>query len=240
MSVHQMTDIHIHIIPGVDDGSFTMDMSQSMLVMAYMQGVHRIFATPHSAAFINGKEFVWKRFAELKEWIEQMPLGQQLFLGCEVRCETTRMQETLRHLETGRFPSMNGTRYVLTEFSTMVQPEGALQMSGQLLAEGWLPIIAHVERYPALFQDDTIQRLIDKGCCLQINACSLEDEEDAGIVKRSRELLAGEKVSFLGSDAHRLNCRPPSVERGLAYVYEHCTKGYADTVCTVNAERYLV
>lgn len=239
MDAYRMTDIHMHIIPGVDDGSFTMDMSMSMSVMAYMQGVHTIFATPHSSAFIHHQELVYRNFEELKKKIESTPLGQRLFLGCEVRCEPVHMQDTLRCLKTGRFPSMNGTRYILTEFNTRVQPEDALQMAEQLQAEGWLPVIAHVERYPALFIDNTISQMMDMGCLLQINAHSLDDEPDEKVKEWSRKLLSEEKVSFLGSDAHRMNHRPPSVERGLAYLYEHCRREYADAVCFANAEKLL-
>ena len=94
----RMTDIHMHIIPGVDDGSFSVEMSMSMLFMAYKQGVREIFATPHSSAFLHDRDFVLDQFASLKEQAEKMPLDMRLYLGCEVRCEPYAMEQTLEQL----------------------------------------------------------------------------------------------------------------------------------------------
>ena len=234
----RMTDIHMHIIPGVDDGSFSVEMSMSMLFMAYKQGVREIFATPHSSAFLHDRDFVLDQFASLKEQAEKMPLDMRLYLGCEVRCEPYAMEQTLEQLAGGILPSMNGTGCVLTEFSTRVQPPEALQMVSQLKAGGWLPIIAHAERYPALSDDETIEKMLDLGCRLQINTYSLEEAEETD-AERARKLLQEEKVSFFGSDAHRMNYRPPSVEGGLRYLYRYCREEYADAVAFGNAEKYL-
>ena len=239
MSSYQMADIHMHIIPGVDDGSFYLEMSKTMLMMAYIQGVHTVFATPHSQAFISNQELVLENYQKLLELVESFPFEQKVLLGCEVRCEVRNIQETLEYLKIGKFPSMNGTRYVLTEFSTTILPKEAMEIISLLQKDDWIPIIAHVERYPALFQEDTIETIINSGCLLQINAYSLEDESDEYRVERARKLVLEEKVTFLGSDAHRLNQRPPSVEQGLRYLYEHCRKEYADAVAFGNVEKYL-
>lgn len=239
MHSYQMADIHTHMIPGVDDGSFYLEMSKTMLMMAYIQGVHTVFATPHSQAFISDKELVLENYQKLLELVESFPFQQKVLLGCEVRCELRNIQETLQYLKSGKFPSMNKTNYVLTEFSTNVLAKDAMEMISLLQEDGWIPIIAHVERYSALFQGDTIENIINSGCLLQINAYSLDDEPNEYIVERARKLVLEEKVAFLGSDAHRLNHRPPSVEQGLRYLYEHCRKEYADAVAFENAENFL-
>ncbi len=239
MEEYQMTDIHMHIIPQVDDGSFSMDMSKSMTVMAYLQGVRAIFATPHGGAFLSRGELVREAYESLKEEISHLPWKMDLFLGSEVRCETGNIHETLRQLEEGILPSMNGTRCVLTEFRTRITPQEALKIVSLLGREGWIPVIAHVERYAQLFEGDTVEQLVQSGCLLQINAYSLEEEAEETFA-RAQRLLLERKVSFLGSDAHRMNHRPPSVEKGLRYVYEHCPREYADAVAFGNAQRYLI
>ena len=240
MEEYHMTDIHMHIIPGVDDGSFTIDMSKSMITMAYMQGVRTIFATPHSGAFISRKELIQENYQKMKEQTKKFPFGVDLFLGSEVRCETGNIHETLRYLKTGTFPSMNRTKYVLTEFRNRICPREALKIISLLRRDGWFPIIAHVEYYPALFLSEVIEEILNYGCLLQINAYSLEEEAEEAAFERTRKLLLEQKVSFLGSDAHRMNHRPPSVKKGLEYVYKHCTKEYADAVAFGNAEKYLI
>lgn len=239
MAERTMIDTHMHIIPGVDDGSLNLDMSKSMLLMAYIQGIRAVFATPHSTAFVLHGRQVQEQFLALKHTVQALPFPLQmpLFLGCEVRCEREQMAGTLELLQNGIFPSMNGTRYVLTEFRTSVSFQDARDITTWLRQEGWRPVLAHVERYPALFEEGGIEQLCQDGCFFQINACSLADEPDHQIMLRARRLLAEGKVSFLGSDAHRLNHRPPSVERGLHYLYDHCAKDYADAVAFLNAEK---
>lgn len=186
-----MVDIHMHVIPGVDDGSFSMEMSRSMLMTAYLQGIKTVFATPHSQAFATDPESVLEKYIVLKGEIEELPLGMRLFLGCEVRCELANMSQALKALETGKYPSMNNTKYVLTEFSSLTGGAEALEIAKQLLVSGWIPIIVHVERYNGLYAKtvnghgevseyriDFVEELLDMGCLLQINADSLEDESD--------------------------------------------------------------
>ncbi len=236
----RMTDIHMHIIPGVDDGSFTMDMSKSMLFLSYVQGVRAVFATPHSSAFLMYRDRVWENYRILKEETKMLPFPLPIYLGCEVRCESGGMEETLDGLASGLLPSMNGTRYVLTEFSTQVRPEEAVEMASLLRAGGWIPIIAHAERYLGLEDLDGDRKLLDLGCRLQINAYSLEEDGSREISARARRLVLAGFVSYLGSDAHRMNHRPPSVEKGLRWLYAHCTREEADAIAFGNGERELL
>ncbi len=71
----------------MDDGSFYLEMSKTMLMMAYIQGVHTVFATPHSQAFISNQELVLENYQKLLELVESFPFEQKVLLGCEVRCE---------------------------------------------------------------------------------------------------------------------------------------------------------
>ena len=239
MDSYRMTDIHMHIIPGVDDGSFTVEMSETMLMMSWIQGVRTVFSTPHSSAFLSDPDLVWEQYRLLKERTERLPFSMRLYAGCEVRFEPRDLDEILTHLRTGRIPSMNHTRYVLTEFSTRVLRQEALGMISEIRKEGWIPILAHTERYPDLFAEDTLDRILDMGCYLQINAYSLSDDPEGETAGRAGRLLSEKKVSFFGSDAHRLNHRPPDVEKGLKYLYEHCEAGYADAVAFGNALEML-
>ena len=168
------------------------------------------------------------------------PFPLPIYLGCEVRCESGGMEETLDGLASGLLPSMNGTRYVLTEFSTQVRPEEAVEMASLLRAGGWIPIIAHAERYLGLEDLDGDRKLLDLGCRLQINAYSLEEDDGREISARARRLVSAGFVSYLGSDAHRMNHRPPSVEKGLRWLYAHCTRKEADAVAFGNGERELL
>ena len=225
----------MHVVPGVDDGSWDLQMSGWMLNMAHLQGVERVLATPHSSAFDGGDhERTRERFEELKE-VSPIPV----YLGCEVLCEQERMATITERLKQGIYPTMNGTQYVLTEFFPWVKEEEALICTRWLLNQGWIPIIAHVERYRELFDGDAVGKLKAMGCYLQINVYSVFDEVSEEIKGNAHRLMNYGWVDFLGSDAHRLNHRPPNVERGLDYMGSHWDKEYVRQISTDNAARLL-
>ena len=91
---HKMYDIHMHIVPGVDDGSWSLDMSYSMLYMAYEQGIRKIIATPHSSAYDRDYESTISAFQQLREQ-KQKWLEVELYLGGEVNCNRKNMQSIL-------------------------------------------------------------------------------------------------------------------------------------------------
>ena len=78
------------------------------------------------------------------------------------------------------------------------------------------------------------------GCLFQINVYSIVKENDEAVKAYARKMLKEEKVSFIGSDAHRSDHRPPDVAEGLKYIYDNCSKEYADKICWKNAQAYFV
>ena len=108
-----------------------------------------------------------------------------------------------------------------------------------LVAAGWKPIIAHTERYPALFEDGTLQELINLGAKIQVNLYSLVEENKDDIKKRARYLIDNLLAHFIGSDAHRINYRSPKYESGVRYIDEHCGKEYLEDVCYKNAKSLI-
>lgn len=149
-----MHDIHMHIIPGVDDGSWSRSMSDSMLEMAHRQGIRKIIATPHSSAFDDEDCDVRTAFYELKEHMEKIFPDMELYLGSEVRFHKEKLDDTLDKLNAGIYPSLNETKYILTEFSAGIEQEEAGYCTQALCGSGWIPVIAHAERYRNLFGTD--------------------------------------------------------------------------------------
>ena len=236
----KMYDIHMHIIPGVDDGSWSMDMSEQLLYMAYEQKIKKIIATPHSSAFLGGDKVVKENFRQLQELAGKILPDLKLYLGCEVRCCGLYMDKILKDLKSRRMPALNMTNYILTEFSTNIEPEEAAECARQLIADGWHPVLAHVERYRQLFSEkNCVEELQDMGCLFQINVYSVYDESSEKIKANARRLIDEKRVTFLGSDAHRTIHRPPSVRYGLEYLYANYEKDYIDRIAYKNAEELL-
>ena len=238
---YQMTGIHMHLIPGVDDGAMDTEMALRMLNLAREQEIHTIFATPHSGAFDVFGEETRKRYRSLLIRTTCCFQDMALYLGCEVYCNRHGMNRVPASLDTGRYPSMNGTRYVLAEFSQWATPETARICTEALIRGGWKPIIAHMERYHNLRQNGgLVDTLREMGCRIQINTYSVFGEEDPAIRNWARQLVAEKKVDFLGTDAHRTSHRPPSARQGLNWLYKNHDRAYIDAIAFGNARRLLI
>lgn len=236
----KMTDIHMHLIPGVDDGAEDEQMALLMLLRAKDQGIRAVFATPHSSAFDEDSGGTKEKFRQICARAAQIFPEMQLYPGCEVYCETGRMQSVLTGLESGKYPTMNGSRFVLMEFSQWVIPENTTPCVEALVNAGYTPILAHMERYQYLRGNMAlVDGFRELGAKIQINAYSLFEEMDDAIKNWARLLVLERKVEFLGTDAHRTYHRPPSAEMGLKWLYENTASEYAGAISWGNAQRLL-
>lgn len=236
-----MIDIHMHLIPGVDDGAEDMEMALVMMARAREHGISQIIATPHSEVFRYSKEGGKIIFKRLVDAAAKVCPDMKLYLGCEVYCETGIMDQVLEALDSGRYPTMNGTKYVLMEFSQWVYPENTLPCMEALVKAGYRPIIAHMERYKYLRSNmELVDQFRSMGALIQLNAYSLFDEMDESIKNWARQMVLERKVDFLGTDAHRTYHRPPSAEWGLNWLYENVEQDYADAIARGNAAHLLM
>ena len=233
-----MIDVHMHIIPGVDDGARDIQMAEEMLWMEVVQGVTDVFATSHSDAFLWYTEKVRGAYKELLELVRIKGIPVHLYLGCEVYCEPDLMENVLNGLANGLIPSMNGTRYLLTEFYR-IKKEEAFYCLEELLKREWIPIIAHAERYDDL-DVEFYKKVKALGCKIQMNAYSIEEEWNQTIKEKARALITEKLVDFIGSDAHRIYHRPPAVREGVEYVKHNCDKEYVNEITYKNAKSLLV
>ena len=237
---NKMIDIHMHLIPGVDDGAEDMMMARMMVLTAREQGINRIFATPHSSAFRHSEEGTKNTFQRLKDNVEDTYPDMKLYLGCEVYCEPRIMDRVVEALNAGRYPTMNETKLVLTEFYMGAEPKDATPCVETLVNAGYQPIIAHMERYRYLRDNmELVDSFRKMGALIQLNAYSLFDEDDDSIKSWARRLVRERKVDFLGTDAHKTYHRPPCAEYGLAWLYENVEQDYADAISWGNAQKLL-
>lgn len=174
-----LVDIHCHILPGVDDGAPDMETSRAMIRDAYEQGVRYIIATPHyrPEMFEPSMKKVIRVYHELRDYAEEVGIG--LRLGCEYY----RNEQMIRHLDKKLRPTMLGSRYVLTEFSTNDSFVTVRNYIYELITKGYRPIVAHVERYFCCQEPERIQKLKKLGAQIQINADSVLGYEGHTIKK---------------------------------------------------------
>ncbi|MDO4299199.1 MAG: capsular biosynthesis protein [Lachnospiraceae bacterium] len=204
-----ITDIHCHILPGVDDGPDHLEESLAMLRMEYEQGVRRIILTPHyrRGYFETTREVVKEKYREVEAQVRASGMELELYLGCELH----RLNGMADMLKQEKAFCMAATSYVLVEFSGHDTPDAIRHHITELLIHGYRPIIAHAERYPALRDLKQIRFLADSGACIQVNAGSILGTEGWGNRQFCRRLLKEHLVDLIGSDAHGIRRRPPSL-----------------------------
>ena len=238
-----LIDTHTHIAPGVDDGAGSMEMSLAMLRSEAEQGAIVVFLTPHSSAFGGSRTtYTLERMRKVQEAAAKEGLPIRICRGCEIYTERRQMEEILQDLKEGILPSMNGTRYVLAEFSTYWgNMDEAKYCLRRYLEEGWIPIIAHAERYcRTLATAENVKILKEMGCFVQLNFYDLAREPDDGIRSCAQALLQAELADMMGSDAHRMDHRRPELTSGADYIREHCRAEYAADVLWRNAAKLLL
>ena len=243
--VRQFVDIHSHIIFGADDGAGTLDEALEMLKRDREEGAVAVFATPCYAperGYAPEASFVLEKFALLREAATREIPDLRLFLGSECYCA----RDTARRIHRNEAFRMNGTDYVLVEFleygSIDETPEKIRANIAEMQRQGLRPVIAHPETNRTLAENrDLLRELADAGALIQVNGFNL----DRNLSVRTKEMaqwLARERlVSFVGSDMH--GCRPgqtPRMKEGIAWLYEHTDREYADAVCFGNAVRMLI
>lgn len=213
-----LTDIHCHMLPGVDDGPKTGKLAAAMLKKAYKDGVRRIIVTPHYRAgmFEPEKKVLIQRFLKMREYAGHIgTTGIKLYLGCEYHREVDMVSALLN----GMHPTLAGSRYVLTEFSSMDGYYRIRTTLYDLISAGFIPIIAHVERYPAFVeQPKNIEDAIDLGAKIQVNADALLGEDGYRIKHFCKRLMKNEEVDFIASDAHDMKNRPSRLKECAEYV----------------------
>lgn len=203
-----MIDLHNHIIYGIDDGSKSLEMSLSMAKIAVSEGIDTIVATPHYIYGANSyiKEEMLAKCSQLNEQFENEGIELTILPGNELMIDDFIAKDLIKE----KCNTMNGSRYVLVEFPQIGIPKSSESIIYSILQSGFVPIIAHPERYTE-FQISPIDslKLVDMGCILQINSTSITGLAGKIPQKTAKILLESNGVHLVASDAHSDNRRAP-------------------------------
>lgn len=226
------TDLHTHILPGVDDGAADLSQALAMLDMAYRDGTRRIFLTPHHRRpYRKSPEELQAAFASLRGAASERYPDLELYLGCEVAF----FHEAPRLLETGELLCLNGTEYVLTEFSPGVSRTNLFHGIDRMLEGGYVPVFAHAERCTVM-TPQLAAELVRQGVLLQINAGSILGRHGLGVMFLCHKLLKAHLVFCVASDAHNTRQRAPLLQRCFKLVRRRYGRDYAHELFVTNAQ----
>ncbi len=228
------TDIHTHLLPGVDDGAQSMSQSLGLLHMAWENGTRAIIVTPHYRGKYkrNTPDLLKERFVQLQERVTAELPGMQLYLGHEIAYEN----DAPEAMHQGKVLPLNGSQYVLLEFRTNTLRSQIITGVLETIRCGFVPIVAHVERYDiARKKLDLVDELLYMGALLQLNADSILGTNGFGVKRFCHKLLKEQKVHFVASDAHDATERPPRLRECFLHVHKKYGQAYATELFYENA-----
>lgn len=208
-----MIDIHAHVIPALDDGPADMETSVGIGLLMAREGIRAVISTSHSAeAAAVGYKGMRARLEEVRAAWRAAEIDIRLELGIEIFLRP----DTVDDLKARRLWTMSGSRYVLVEFPYQPWPAYADSALFALQLAGYVPILAHPERYTAIQADLTkMYALAERGVLAQVTAAALVGEHGAPTKKCAEMLLRHNMVQFIATDAHSAKWRSPRVREAL-------------------------
>lgn len=232
-----ITDVHCHMVPGVDDGAADMETALQMLRMEHEQGVRRIILTPHFRReyFETPRDVIIARFQELCEQAGTRGFGLKLYLGCEFH----RQSDMFEMINQERAYRMADSDYILMEFSVADTADIIKRYVTEALIHGLRPVIAHAERYPALRDVRLVRFLADSGAYIQVNAGAILGNEGWSSRRFCKWLLTEGLVHLVGSDAHDMKRRRPCMEQCAAYLNRRFGEKQAARILMENPEKLI-
>lgn len=232
----KLCDLHTHILPGVDDGAPHLDYALQMVENAAASDVEWLAVTPHCNVpgckenYLD--EDLRRRFAELQQAASHIPV--RLVLGAEVRVT----DDLPLLLKQKRIPTLNGGRYVLTEFAGDTDAAAFFPALQEILNHGYVPLVAHPERYAAVCRDPRIvEEWLDSGCHLQLTGNSILGEYGKTVQRAAAHLLRRDMVACVASDAHGVQQRSNFLLDVYDHLHIHYSKGYATCLMYTNPLR---
>ena len=197
-------DLHSHIAWDVDDGIKTKEDAIKALEQAIEDGIMGICSTPHvicGKTDTNAFQNILLRQQELMEIAKKM--GVYIYSGAEMFMNI----DFLDSLDNGIFQTLNESRYMLVEFDLSRDIHYISYIDeylDELFCRGFIPIIAHVERFfPTGLDLEMVENWLDMGCLLQINRTSLMGFQGKVIQRNAHHLVKNKMIHLVASDTHR-------------------------------------
>jgi protein-tyrosine phosphatase len=225
-----MVDIHCHILPGIDDGSKSWEMTAEMCRIAARDGITHIVATPHSN---DVYDYNRERFTEMLGQLHDSADGKLTFsLGCDFHFSYDNIQDAMNN---PRRYTIGDSQYLLIEFSDYGIPPSVKQDVFAISSCGMIPIITHPERNrPLLNHPETVLQLVEQGCLVQVTANAVTGSWGPKSKKMAEWLLKREAIHVIASDAHDPVHRRPIMSEAREAVAELAGAEVAEALVTHN------
>ena len=233
-----MIDIHAHIIPGVDDGSRDMGTSVLMAEIAAESGVSAIIATPHCNQRGVCENFVSDRLLarmdSFRNELEKENIDIDIGYGMEIYCTS----DVPKLLKEKKLLTLNGSRYALVEFNFGMDTSRMERLLYSVMDNGFVPIIAHPERYYQLQgQLEIVADWMNEGIGIQLNKGSLFGHFGRDAHDFAHAMLRYGLVTCIASDAHGSDSRTTDMTEIYDFLLTEFSPIEAERLLTDNPRR---
>ncbi|HSQ87831.1 tyrosine-protein phosphatase [Romboutsia sp.] len=214
-----MIDIHCHILPGVDDGSKDLNDSLEMARIAQREGIKTIINTSHyhpDFDYAVGEKLL-EELVSFNKALRENDIDIEVLIGNELYYS----DNLLEYMDKKEFYTLNNSKYILIEFAPNRFPKNLCDVVYELKIRGYIPILAHVERYHEIQENPKlIQEAIKEGALIQVNVSSVLGKGPSSANKSCEALLRHNMVHFIGTDAHGSDKRRPLIKEAYEYVFK--------------------
>ena len=234
-----ITDLHNHSLCGLDDGAAYYEEMCKMIDISYSSGVRTICFTPHY--FNSGRsdctpEQISNAFELAKAYCRQYMPDMQLYKGSEM----TYHFDCVDSLAEKKLLTIADSRYVLTDFLETPDARSIIMGLERLFNCGYIPVIAHVERYHCLYgKIESIRRMSEMGAIIQMNSSSLFKGLMSKRKRQSIKLLSEGLVDIIASDAHDSEMRTPELRCAADFVEAKFGYEYAELLFDKNPQKII-
>lgn len=230
--------MHTHVLPGVDDGAKDWDTCLEMLWRSAQFGVGAVIATPHFTPWHEGPD--GKKIRALcleaqKKYERKFGISMDIYPGHEIYYDL----EVLDKLKKGEVLTLADSRYVLIEFATMVSYQTVYRAVKEFRDNGYIPILAHIERYPCMQRYEKRVELKDIGAMFQMSIDAFQRGFLDAQSRWSKGCLLDGHIDFLASDMHNLTDRSPMTEGQMQWVDKKLDPKYKKRLLYGNSRNIL-
>lgn len=224
-------DIHHHVLYGIDDdGPRTREDMRAMLEAAAEDGIGVIIATSHVEPGL--RRFDWQfyndRLQEANDYCRERSLPLTVLPGAELLYTSF----TCNMLREGRVPTLAGSEYVLVEFTPGVTYPQLQEALNALNRSGYIPVLAHMERYLCLLKHPKAVRDLKNSCLVrfQVNCRTIVENKGFWAKRFLRYVFPQGLVDAVATDAHNVGGRKTCMSAGIAALRNSLGRQYAETI----------
>lgn len=233
----KIVDFHSHVLPGIDDGASDIEESVKLLGELSAQGIDKVVLTSHFYGSGESSERFLDRRDNALSILEAYITENDLQLPELVAASEVRLYNDMHKDENLSRLCIGTSRYILVEMPYAKWTPWMYNEVYALTATGYIPVMAHVERYiDFVSKKDIEDKLLSLDVLVQCNADSFLGFRSRRYLKR---LIKQDRVSVIGSDCHNLTARPPKLAEAMQYICKKYGEEYLDYLM-YNADEILL